>query len=244
MREPEASDDGLAVLHCHADPVAGGLTVVFNDVKLRVPRWVVDLGSFDRWSDSEGFPEDGDIWWLCGEVWADMGMEQIFSHVDLKGAIFAVLYLLVKEQALGKMLTDGARLRNPLADISGKPDGMFFSTSTLESDRIRLRRGARGGFVVVEGSPDMVLEVVSDSSVEKDTVVLMDAYWKAGIPEYWLVDARGDQLRFDILRHRPKGYKRSANKNGWMTSQVFSRSFRLTVKVDRAGRPDYSLDVR
>ena len=244
MREPEAGDAGTAILDRQANPTVGGLTVVLNDVRLRIPRWVVDLESFDQWSDSADFPEDAEIWWLCGEVWADMSMEQIFTHVDLKGAIFAVLYLLVKEQGLGKMLTDGARLRNPVADISGKPDGMYFSTSTLESDRLKLRRGAGGGFVVVEGPPDMVLEVVSDSSEDKDTVVLMDAYWKAGIPEYWLVDARGDQLRFDIFRHGAKGYKRSAKKHGWMASPVFGKSFRLTVRADKAGRPDYTLDVR
>jgi hypothetical protein len=27
---------------------------------------------------------------------------------------------------------------------------------------------------------------VSPSSVQKDTVVLRELYWKAGIPEYWL----------------------------------------------------------
>ena len=34
----------------------------------------------------------------------------------------------------------------------------------------------------------MTLEVVSSSSVRKDTVDLRDRYYKAGILEYWLVD--------------------------------------------------------
>ena len=58
-----------------------------------------------------------------------------------------------------------------------------------------------GGYVELDGSPDMVLEVVSDSSVEKDIDVLMDLYWKAGIREYWLVDARGERIEFKILCH-------------------------------------------
>jgi Uma2 family endonuclease len=90
----------------------------------------------------------------------------------------------------------------------------------------------------------MVLEVVSDSSVNKDTVVLLEAYWKAGIPEYWLVDARGDRLRFDLFRRGPKGYKGTPKKHGWMSSVVFGKSFRLTATTDKAGRPDYTLDVR
>ena len=36
----------------------------------------------------------------------------------------------------------------------------------------------------------MVLEVVSKTSVRKDTVVLPQLYWKSKIPEYWLVDGR------------------------------------------------------
>jgi len=50
----------------------------------------------------------------------------------------------------------------------------------------------------LEGTPDMVLEVVSASSVVKDTETLLQLYWQAGIPEYWLVDARGEALEFTV----------------------------------------------
>ena len=58
----------------------------------------------------------------------------------------------------------------------------------------------------------MVLEVVSDGSVRKDTVVLRRAYWEAGVREYWLVDARRDPPSFDILRSTSKAF-RAARKN-------------------------------
>src|SRR5437879_5526087 len=81
----------------------------------------------------------------------------------------------------------------------------------------------------VEGAPDMVLEVVSRSSVQKDTVILPKAYWEAGVREYWLVDARKAPLRFDIFRHTAKGYASTRKQaGGGVKSALFGRVFRLT----------------
>jgi hypothetical protein len=68
----------------------GGTRVFVNDIELHVPGWVVDIESFRQWTETEEFPEHGNIWWLRGEVWADMGKEQVFTHVDVTGAVFAV----------------------------------------------------------------------------------------------------------------------------------------------------------
>jgi Uma2 family endonuclease len=96
----------------------------------------------------------------------------------------------------------------------------------------------------LEGSPDMVLEVVSDSSVRKDTEQLRRDYWTAGIREYWLVDARPEPLVFDILRHTPKGYRTTPKKEGWIKSAVFAKAFRLTCRTNALGHPEYTLEVR
>jgi Uma2 family endonuclease len=98
--------------------------------------------------------------------------------------------------------------------------------------------------VELEGTPDMVLEVVSPSSVQKDTVELRDLYWRAGVNEYWLVDARGDHLVFDILRHTPEGYLATDLQEGWLASAVFARSFQLIRQSDPLGFPQFTLLVR
>jgi len=98
--------------------------------------------------------------------------------------------------------------------------------------------------VELEGAPDMVLEVVSQSCVQKDTVVLRDLYWRAGIREYWLVDVRVEKLRFDILSRGGRGYLTVRKSSGWAKSAVFGSSFRLTQKSDRLGYPEYTLTVR
>jgi len=209
-----------------------------------IPTWVVDLESFRRWADAEDFPEDGRAWYLQGEVWIDMSKEQIFTHVLVKTEFTIVLGNLVKTAGLGLFLSDGVLLSNSAADISGVPDALFVSQATLESDRVHLVEGWEAGHVELEGAPDMVLEVVSAGSVHKDTVVLRQAYWQAGIREYWLVDARQEPVRFDIFRRTAKRYVATRKRDGWLKSLVFGKSFQLTQRINALGHPEYTLAVR
>ncbi len=219
------------------------VTIVAETGEFTVPEWVTDIEGFRRWVDESEFPEEGRIWWLCGEVWADMSREQIFTHLAVKNEYYFTLTGLVKRGVRGIFLPDGLLLSNFAADISGKPDGTFISQETLESDRVRLIEGKDGGYVEVQGSPDMVMEIVSRSSEHKDTVIMRQAYWEARIPEYWLVDVR-KEARFDVLRHTARGYVATRKQDGWIRSAVFGKSFRLTATTNKLGHPDYTLHVK
>jgi Uma2 family endonuclease len=100
-----------------------------------------------------------------------------------------------------------------------------------------------GKYIELEGTPDWVLEVVSQSSVVKDTEWLRESYHRAGIPEYWLVDARFDEVSFQILRYRRDRYATTAARGGWHRSQIFGHSFRLERRKNRMGRWTYTLGV-
>jgi Uma2 family endonuclease len=219
-------------------------TFVVDADSVCVPDWVQDLESFRVWFHSDDFPEAGRICYLKGEVWVDMSREQFFSHNQVKGEFTAVLGGLVKAARLGRFIPDGMLITNEGADLSAQPDGAFLSRATLDAGRVRLVEGKREGYVELEGTPDMVLEIVSTSSVKKDSVTLRELYARAGVPEYWLVDVRGERLRFDVLRHTPQGYAAVRKQGGWMKSAVFSRSFRLTRQADERGDPEYTLSVR
>jgi Uma2 family endonuclease len=99
------------------------------------------------------------------------------------------------------------------------------------------------GAIELEGTPEMVLEVVSDSSVDKDTITLPPLYYAAGIDEFWRADARGE-LNFEIFRWRPSGYELMRLPDGWCRSELFGREFRLTQAADPMGDPLYTLEVR
>jgi Uma2 family endonuclease len=219
-------------------------TYIVDSVEVTVPGWVVDLDSFRRWTETDDFPDQGRIWWLKGGVWIDMSKEQIFTHVLVKTELTRALGNLVKTEKRGIYFTDGLLLSNFAADISGNPDGTFLSNETLDSDRIRLLEGKDGGFVEIQGSPDMVLEVLSASSERKDTLILKQGYWEADVPEYWLVDARKEPLQFDIFRHTRRGYVATRKQGGWVKSAVFGKSFRLTQETTALNHPEYTLEVR
>src|SRR5262249_37365001 len=178
---------------------------------------------------------------LNGQVWVDMSKEQVFSHGAVKTEYGRILSSLAMIDDEGHYVVDGVLLSHVLADFSHVPDGVFFSTESLRTGRATLIRGGRRGYVELEGTPDMVLEVLSDRSVRKDLVRLKELYWKAGILEYWVVDARNEKLRFDILRHTEDGYVATRKQDGWVKSAVFSKSFKLTITVTGLGHPRYEL---
>jgi Uma2 family endonuclease len=219
-------------------------TVCLDTEILTIPAWIDDLASFRRWAVSDESPDKAHVFYLAGEVWIDMSKEQIFSHSRLKQKIYQVLGILADRNKLGKFFPDGLLLTNAEADLSGNPDGTFVSNAGFRAERVRLIEGAESGFVEMEGSPDMVLEVVSDSSESKDTEILRELYWKAGIREYWLVDARGERLEFDIFRRTRRGYTATPKTGGWTKSVVFGQSFRLTRRTDELGHPEFTLRVR
>jgi Uma2 family endonuclease len=219
-------------------------TVVYEQEQLHIPSWVVDLNSFRRWAESDAYPEAGRVCYLKGGVWADMTKQQIFTHVRIKSEIAFALLQTVREDQRGLYLPDGVFLTNTAAGISVIPDGVYVSKESIDAGEVRLVEGAEHGFTELEGSPDMVLEVVSDSSVRKDTVWLNEAYWVAGIREYWLVDVRKQPARFDLLKHAAKGYVATRKQGGWVKSNVFGRSYRVTQSVDHMKLPTYLLEAR
>ena len=161
----------------------------------------------------------------------------------MKVEVIAVLANLVKSGDLGDLQSDRTRVSVPQADLSAEPDVLFISAAALESGRVRLvskTTGEAGRYVEVEGaSPDLVVEIVSDRSVTKDTVRLPDAYWRAGVLEYWLMDARGEELLFRIHHSGPSGYVPvGVDAEGFQSSGVFDRRFRVDVQAGPARRMD------
>jgi Uma2 family endonuclease len=218
-------------------------TFVVDHESITIPTWVVDHESFRRWVNSGDFPEEGRICYLQGETWVDMSKEQAFSHNQVKTEIGFVVTGLAKQRG-GTYFADGMYLSCEDVGLSSQPDGIYATEDAFDTGRLHFVEGDDEGYVELEGAPDMVLEVVSASSVKKDKVTLPELYWKAGITEYWLVDARGGRLEFDIFHPGSKGFLAIRRQSGWVRSNVFGASFRLLRKPDKRGNPRYSLLVR
>jgi hypothetical protein len=78
----------------------------------------------------------------------------------------------------------------------------------------------------------------------KDTVVLRDLYYKAGITEYWVAEQGREKLTFQILRRGQTGFIEAEGEGGWIRSDLLGCSFRLTGVPDGTGVTNYTLSRR
>lgn len=221
--------------------VASPELVINGEVTMPV---ITSLEQFVEWWTSDARPERGRFSYLAGVYRIDLMTEQLYSHNQIKTAIAAVLWQLTLATDQGRYFSDGADLLNPAALLATTPDGMYASFDAMRSGRVTQPPNRQQvGAIRLQGTPDMVLEVVSDSSEDDDNGQLEMRYHVAGVPEFWRVDARGE-LRFEILRHDPSGYVPTQRPDGWWRSEVFGRDFLMTAGVDPLDQPRYTLQHR
>jgi Uma2 family endonuclease len=214
-------------------------SIVFPE-QVRIPV-ITDLSAFRRWARSDSFPEHGWFSHLEGDLWVDLSMEELVHNL-IKSCICTYVTLLVNNEELGPYLGDRMLLTNLDAELSTEPDGMFLSNESLRTGKARLRKGQKS--VEVLGTPGMALEVISPSSVDKDTVSLMRLYWLAGITEYWLIDSREELPHLEILRRGKSKYTPTPIVDGWVKSALFGKAFRLECRDAAHGVPVLTLKVR
>jgi len=197
-----------------------------------VPAWVTDNASFLRWAESDESPDRGKYGFFQSELWVDHTME-LLLHNLIKTAIAFGVMKWAEENDLGQYYGDGMLFSCPEIELSSEPDGLFVLSSSLESERVWFKHGMQSR--VLYGVPDIVLEVISKSSVKKDTVTLRELYHEAGIAEYWLVDSRVKEPTLQVLRWTEAGYVTVRPQAGWVKSGVLGGRFRLVFKGERVG---------
>ncbi len=214
------------------------ITLVLEE-QIEVPMDLRGLADFRRWATSDAFPERGRIDYIAGRIDVDMSPEDLHTHGILKTEVVGVLWHRTKQGGLGQLYSDRARVSCPEADLSVEPDAVLILLSSLDTGRVRLVPKAGGGadrYVELEGPPDLIVEIVSDASVRKDTDRLPAAYHRAGVTEFWLVDARGEELLFHILVRGATQYDQAErDADGYQRSPVLNRWYRLERSRDARG---------
>ena len=222
-------------------------TVLFEE-KVEVPLDLRSLADFRSWAFSDQFPESGRIDYISRRIEIDMSPEDLHTHGKLKAELLIVLGQRVKRKGLGEIYTDRARVSCPNADLSAEPDVLFVSETSLDSGRVRLVPRASGEpdrYLEFEGPPDLIVEIVSDASVGKDTQRLPASYHRAGVPEFWLIDARAPDLRFQLHRRGPTAYEPvPTDPDGYQYSSVLNACYRLTRTRNPSGRIAFNLEEK
>lgn len=208
-----------------------------------VPPDVSTLDGFLRWAASDDFPDTGRIDYLAGQLEVEMSPEDLQTHNAVKTEITSRLHVLVNEKEIGQVFADGARVTSRVADLSVEPDAVVVLWETLEAGRARYADRTEGNPPEIEGAPDLVVEVVSRSSVHKDTKVLPGKYAKAEIPEFWRVDARGLRMLFEVFTLEQGQYVRvEADAEGWSLSPRLGLRFRLRREAGPFSSWRYTLE--
>ncbi|HWG47580.1 MAG TPA: Uma2 family endonuclease [Gemmataceae bacterium] len=116
--------------------------------------------------------------------------------------------LFVEERELGQVFVSRVAFRLD-EDHGPEPDIAFVRT-----DRLHLvQRG------YVDGAADLVVEIVSPESVERDYVQKREQYRQAGVPEYWIVDEM--EQRVVLLKRIASGaYREAKPRKGVLHSQA------------------------
>ena len=220
-------------------------TVLVEDQCL-IPGDLATLTAFRRWALSDDFPTTGRIDWVASHIEVDMSPEDIFTHGTLKTEIVGVLWTLAKARGI-HLFTGETRVSSDAGDLSVEPDVVAVSDDAIDAGRVRLVPAAGGKpdrFVELEGGPELIVEIVSDSSVKKDTQRLPAAYHAAGVRELWLIDARRADVQLTIHRWEPSGYTADVAADGTCRSTVFDCTFAIVRSRNAAGRFIYDLVAR
>lgn len=204
--------------------------------ELEIPP-ITNLEEFREWARSDDFPERGRIDYIDGRIEVDEVTEDAFTHGTPKAEIARVVLGRVRELRLGHTFIDAMRVTCPPSGVSVEPDVVVVSHAALTEGRVRLvaaQSMKSRRYVELEGAPDLVVEVLSDSSVEKDSDRLFRRYFETGVAEYWLADARGHDLVFDIHHRGKSGFRRAPrDQAGFQRSRVLKARYRFEREPDR-----------
>jgi Uma2 family endonuclease len=220
------------------------MATVLLDHEIEIPT-IRNLADFRRWALSDDFPQRGRIDYIAGRIEVDMSPEDFFTHGTLKTRIASEIADRVEELDLGHTLIAETRISSVPGEVSAEPDVVVITHEALDDGRVRLIRKASGEpdrFVEVEGGPDLIVEIVSDSSVKKDTRRLPPAYFEAGVREFWLIDARGKELLFQIQRRGVTSFMSTErDAEGFQRSDVLDASYSLERDRHQRGHWVYRL---
>jgi Uma2 family endonuclease len=105
-------------------------------------------------------------------------------HQNLVGELYARLRAFVKDRDLGHVLMAPTDVLLSEHEVV-QPDLLFVAREHLE----------RIGEAYVDGPPDLVVEIVSETTRRRDEVAKRHLYERRGVEEYWVVDPVVDAIK-------------------------------------------------
>lgn len=116
------------------------------------------------------------------------------AHQGAVGALAATIGLYARKQRLGRVVAAPVDVLFSRHDVA-QPDLVFVSAE----------RAGIMGELNIQGAPDIVVEVLSDSTRERDETVKRALYERCHVREYWLADP--DERTVQVFRHTGSAFE-------------------------------------
>ncbi len=162
---------------------------------------------FVEWSDEKTHAE-----WVDGEV--IMMAPGNTEHEEIQLRIGAGMSGLAEEGDLGMVTGNAIQIRLPGQKRRRLPDLLF-----VAKDRMHIVSST-----LIDGAPDLIVEIISPESMGRDLREKFLEYEKAGVREFWLVNPLAKAIdAYEI--GSGKKYKQIKEVDGKLCSKVFKGFF-------------------
>lgn len=135
------------------------------------------------WQDVQQMPDDGKRREAIeGEMYA-MPVPPV-RHQEISVNLTVALDQILGTGGHGELLPGPIGVEFPATGEGVQPDILFVSRARLGIIDDEWLRGA----------PDLVVEILSPSTEERDRGLKLRLYWRQGVPEYWIVDPEAEAV--------------------------------------------------
>jgi len=150
--------------------------------------------------------EDTKAEYIDGEVIVHSPVSN--RHSRIATFLTTILQLYIDQHQLGTIWGENFQIR-PRTGLRRIPDLIFISVD----NQVSVTNSE------VDGAPDLVVEIVSYDSIERDWRVKYLEYEKAGIKEYWVIDPIYEKMTIYCL-NEPGKYEAQKAENKILKSKV------------------------
>jgi Uma2 family endonuclease len=167
-------------------------------------------------------PSDGvDRWLINGEL-RERRMtvrNRFYSAVMTRVAQYLANWLDTRPGPRGRILSGdaGVRLRND-PDTTFGVDVIYVSADVLSRQR--------DDSTIIEGVPELAVEILSPNDTLQDTEEKIDAYLSAGVPLVWIVNTH----RRTVTVHRPNAGPELVNEHQELVGAPHLPGFQVPVR--------------
>ncbi|MEZ4868581.1 MAG: Uma2 family endonuclease [Caldilineaceae bacterium] len=163
------------------------------------------------YADYLSLPDDGKRYEIIKGVLYSANAPS-YEHQYTVGEVSFALRLSVKQHQAGVILEAPFEVHLAENIKPVQPDVLF----------IRAEQQPSAGTQVFAGVPDLIVEVISPSSIRLDRTVKFDTYEQAGVPEYWIIDLKAHLVEVYTLARGEYALFGQYTGDELSTSQVLS----------------------